>query len=70
MPTSSGVSPVEQDHKNGCHQHLIPWEETQLPSASPGGSLRSVSGPDPSTFQAPASMLGLRIREFLQTFKE
>ena len=49
---------------NGCHQHLCPQKESQLPPASPGGSPRS-PGSDPGCFQSTASGLGLRAYEIL-----
>ena len=48
---SAGVSMVEQDAKNGCCQLLSPQGAAQLSSAFMGGSPKSVSGSDASTFQ-------------------
>ena len=42
---------VEQDAKNGCCQLLSPQGAAQLSSAFMGGSPKSVSGSDASTFQ-------------------
>ena len=44
--------------------HLCLQSEPQMLSASPGGSLRSSSGSDPSSFQNLASTLGPRACEF------
>ena len=65
VPSSAGVSMVEQDHKTSCHQLLSPQGESQLPPASPGGSPGLASGADPGAFQTAPSALALRVCEIL-----
>ena len=62
---STSVIIEEQAPKTGCCRHLCPQEESELPPASLGYSLRSASGSDPGSFQTTASALGLGACEIL-----
>lgn len=67
-PTSTSVLVVECAPPDGCCQCLWPQGEPQLPSASLGGSLRSVGMSDSSSFQIIATALGPGMCEFVCTF--
>lgn len=52
--------PCRTSSSNACHHHLLPQEESQVPPASPGGSPRLASVPEPASSPSTASASALR----------
>lgn len=55
---SALVLPCRTSSPNACCHRLLPQGESQVPPASPGGSPRSASVPEPASSPSAASALG------------